>query len=81
VHPRGELAVSVDWTFAHVPPGSQQLTPGSLGKPLAARRRDVQHVRKRRLAERERIGFGAGFEECDLQGPFTDPVMLAHELV
>lgn len=33
------------------------------------------------LPERECVRLGAGLEERDLQGPFTDVVVLAHEMV
>jgi hypothetical protein len=33
------------------------------------------------LAECERVRFGAGREERDLQGPLANPVVLSHELV
>jgi hypothetical protein len=33
------------------------------------------------LSERERVCLGAGLEECDLERPLADGVVLAHELV
>src|SRR4051812_7536668 len=33
------------------------------------------------LSERERVGLGAGLEECDLQRPLADRGVLAHQLV
>jgi len=40
-----------------------------------------QRSRRLWLAERERVGLGAGLEERDLQCPLADRVVLAQELV
>jgi hypothetical protein len=69
------------------PPGCSSATWSSRALQECAppiRQRDGDGWSARRhgwLAERERVGLGAGLEEGDLQYPFTNRVVLAHELV